>query len=55
MAGKRYGLVSLTFIDPSLGGSGYLRRIATEFDQVAKEAIADLDHPNCAEQPVIVA
>lgn len=45
--GKRYGLVSLTFIDPSLGGSGYLRRIATEFDQVAKEAIAHLDHPNC--------
>lgn len=45
--GKRYGLVSLTFIDPSLGGSGYLRRIATEFDRVAKEAIAHLDHPNC--------
>lgn len=45
--GERYSLISLTFIDPSLGGSGYLRRIATEFDQVAKQALDHLDHPNC--------
>lgn len=45
--GERYSLISLTFIDPSLGGSGYLRRIATEFDQVAKQALEHLDHPNC--------
>ncbi|MBD2014350.1 DEAD/DEAH box helicase [Microcoleus sp. FACHB-53] len=45
--GKRYSWISLTFIDPSLGGSGYLRRIATEFDTVAKHAIAHLAHPGC--------
>lgn len=45
--GKNYNMISLTFIDPSLGGSGYLRRIAIDFHQVAKRAIAHLDHPNC--------
>ena len=44
---KKYNMISLTFIDPSLGGSGYLRRIATELHQVAKRAIEHLDHPNC--------
>ena len=45
--GKNYNMISLTFIDPSLGGSGYLPRIAIDFHQVAKRAIAHLDHPNC--------
>lgn len=44
---KRYHLVSLTFIDPSLGGSGYLRRIANEFHLVAKRANEHLQHPRC--------
>ena len=39
--------VSLAFIDPSLGGTGYLRRIADEFHQVARIAIEHLDHANC--------
>jgi MrfA Zn-binding domain len=39
--------VALAFIDPSLGGTGYLRRIADEFNEVAKTAIEHLDHPNC--------
>ena len=43
----RYSLVSLTFIDPSLGGSGYLYRIANEFHLVAKKALEHLAHPGC--------
>jgi len=39
--------VSLAFIDPSLGGTGYLRRIAEEFHLVAQTALEHLDHPNC--------
>jgi hypothetical protein len=39
--------LSLAFVDPSLGGTGYLRRIAEEFDRVARTAIDHLDHPNC--------
>jgi hypothetical protein len=39
--------MSLAFVDPSLGGTGYLRRIAEEFDQVAQTAVEHLDHPNC--------
>ena len=39
--------MSLAFVDPSLGGTGYLQRIAEEFDQVARTAIDHLDHPNC--------
>ena len=38
---------SLTFIDPSLGGSGYLPRIAREMNLVAHRALEHLDHPNC--------
>lgn len=44
---KRYYQACLTFIDPSLGGSGYWERIAAEFDRVAARAIAHLDHGNC--------
>ena len=39
--------ISLTFIDSSLGGSGYLPKIAEDFHQVAARAIQHLDHPNC--------
>lgn len=46
-SGMRYQRASLTFIDPSVGGSGYLPRIAAELHLVAQQAIAHLDHPNC--------
>jgi hypothetical protein len=39
--------MSLTFVDPSIGGSGYIPRIAREFNHVAARAITHLDHPNC--------
>lgn len=39
--------ISLAFIDPSLGGTGYLRRIADEFNLVAEMAIGHLDHAGC--------
>jgi hypothetical protein len=42
-----YRQVSLAFIDPSLGGTGYLRKIADEFVLAAARAIEHLDHPNC--------
>ena len=45
--GVRYQRVALTFIDPSVGGSGYVPRIAEDFHQVARHAIDHLDHPNC--------
>jgi replicative superfamily II helicase len=38
---------ALTFVDPGLGGSGYLKRIAEEFHVVARRAADHLDHPNC--------
>ncbi len=43
----RYGMLSLAFIDPSLGGSGYLPRIAEQFHHVAQQSIEHLDHPDC--------
>src|SRR5262249_20736440 len=46
-AGIRHDRLSLAFIDPSLGGSGYLHRIAEEFDVVARRALEHLDHPDC--------
>ena len=45
--GRRYHMLSLAFIDPSLGGSGYLRRIADEFQHVAGRTIEHLDHADC--------
>ena len=39
--------LSLTFVDPSIGGSGYIPRIAREFHQVAARAIQHLRHSNC--------
>jgi hypothetical protein len=43
----RYGMVSLAFIDPNLGGSGYLEQVAENLQQVASRAIDHLDHPDC--------
>lgn len=43
----RSGMLSLAFIDPSLGGSGYLNRIAENLHRVADRAIEHLDHSNC--------
>jgi hypothetical protein len=43
----RYGVVSLAFIDPSLGGSGYLERVAENLHLVAARAIDHLDHRDC--------
>ena len=43
----RYSMLSLAFIDPSLGGSGYLVRIAEQFHRTAEQAIEHLDHPDC--------
>jgi hypothetical protein len=43
----RHSLLSLAFIDPSLGGSGYLERIAEHLHLVAKRAIEHLDHIDC--------
>jgi hypothetical protein len=43
----RYSMLSLAFIDPSLGGSGYLPRIAEHFHEVAAQAIEHLDHFEC--------
>jgi hypothetical protein len=40
-------LVAVSFVDPSLGGTGYLRRVAEELNLVARAALEHLDHPNC--------
>ncbi len=37
----------LTFIDPNIGGSGYLEKMAEEFHQVAAAALFHLDHDDC--------
>jgi len=42
-----YRQVSLAFIDPNLGGSGYLARIAENFDRIAETTLQHLDHPSC--------
>jgi len=44
--GKRR-LGALTFIDPAVGGSGFLDRCADEMHLVARRAIEHLDHPKC--------
>lgn len=40
-------LMSLTFTDPTVGGSGYLERIASDLNVVAQHAITHLSHPDC--------
>ena len=39
--------ISLSFVDPSIGGTGYLKRIAEQFHAVAAAAIEHLNHPSC--------
>ena len=43
----KLGRISLTFIDPSLGGTGYLDHAAAEMHLVASHALDHLDHPGC--------
>lgn len=38
---------ALTFIDPAVGGSGFLERALTEFHLVARRTLDHLDHPLC--------
>ncbi|MFV9505159.1 MAG: DEAD/DEAH box helicase [Oscillochloridaceae bacterium umkhey_bin13] len=45
--GRTYQQLVVSFIDPSVGGSGYLPRIANELHLVAGRAIEHLDHANC--------
>jgi hypothetical protein len=40
-------LASLTFIDTSLGGTGYLHRVGDELNLAASRAIEHLDHADC--------
>jgi len=42
-----YNQVALSFIDPNIGGSGYLPKIAQEFDKIAKDAELYLQHKDC--------
>ena len=39
--------VVLTFIDPNVGGSGYLKKLATDMQHVAAAALKHLDHADC--------
>jgi hypothetical protein len=45
--GQQANYLSLTFTDPTVGGSGYLARIASELNIVAEHALQHLDHPDC--------
>jgi hypothetical protein len=42
-----YRKACLTFIDPSVGGSGYMGRIVRELNLVARRALTHLEHSNC--------
>ncbi len=39
--------VVLTFIDPNIGGSGYLKKLAVDMPKVAAAALKHLDHQDC--------
>jgi hypothetical protein len=43
----RHARIALAFVDPSLGGSGYLRRLAAEFNLVAARALDHVQHEGC--------
>ncbi|MBI3846560.1 MAG: DEAD/DEAH box helicase [Planctomycetes bacterium] len=43
----RLKLGALTFVDPAVGGSGFLERAAREMHLVAARTIEHLDHPRC--------
>ena len=44
---RHWKQASLSFIDPAVGGTGFLNRAAEEFHLVAQRAIEHLDHPGC--------
>lgn len=44
---NKHTQVALSFLDPSLGGTGYLARIAAEFHSVARRALEHLSHQEC--------
>lgn len=44
---RTYLQAVLTYIDPSLGGSGYLQRIADTLHVTAAQAMEHLRHPDC--------
>lgn len=41
------GRVALAFVDPSLGGTGYLERAAEDLHLIARRTLEHLDHPDC--------
>jgi hypothetical protein len=43
----RIGFLSLTFIDPSIGGTGYLVKAANDFHLIAQRTIEHLKHEGC--------
>jgi len=45
--GKKGTFVSITFTDPTVGGSGYLERVASELALVAEHAQQHLVHDDC--------
>ena len=45
--GQHFRRGALTFVDPALGGSGFLERAAEEVHLVARRTLEHLDHPNC--------
>lgn len=45
--GKPFQEGVLTVIDPNIGGSGYLEKMAEEFNRVAAAALHHLDHDDC--------
>ncbi len=47
LEGERCRQVALAFVDPNLGGSGYLQRVAERFHHVARTAVEHLDHEGC--------
>lgn len=45
--GRQWRRGALTFLDPAVGGSGFLDRAAPELHLVAKRALDHLDHAGC--------
>ncbi|MGB3976767.1 MAG: DEAD/DEAH box helicase [bacterium] len=44
---SKLGMISLTFIDPSIGGTGYLEQAAHDLHRIAGRALEHLNHKNC--------
>ncbi|MFZ5448939.1 MAG: DEAD/DEAH box helicase [Thermodesulfobacteriota bacterium] len=44
---EKLARLAMSFIDPSLGGTGYLKRIAEDLHLVAKRALEHLQHSGC--------